>query len=128
MYEVWYDYVKQKYDEKGKLCYMDTDRFVVHIKADDIYRDIAEDIEARFDTSNYELDRQLPKGEKQKVIGLMKEELGRKIMTRFGGLRAKVYIYLTDNGSEDKKAKDRKQCVIKRKFTFESYEHCLKET
>ena len=58
----------------------------------------------------------------------MKEELGRKIMTRFGGLRAKVYIYLTDNGSEDKKAKDRKQCVIKRKFTFESYEHCLKET
>ena len=57
MYEFWYDYVKSKYGKKAKLCYMDTDSFTVYIKADDIYKYIAENIETRFDTSNYELDR-----------------------------------------------------------------------
>ena len=80
MYEFWYDYVKPKYGEKAKLCYMDTDSFIVYIKTDDIYKDIAEDVETRFDTSNYELDRPLPKGKNKKVIGLMKDELGRKII------------------------------------------------
>ena len=61
MYEFWYDYVKPKYDEKSKLCYMDTDSFIIYIKTDDIYKDIAKDVENRFDTSNYELDRPLPK-------------------------------------------------------------------
>ena len=56
----WYDYVKPKYDEKGKLCYMDTSRFIVHVKRDDVYKDVAEDVQTRFDTSNYELDRPLP--------------------------------------------------------------------
>ena len=60
MYEFYYDYVKPKYGEKVKLCYMGTDGFIVYIKADDIYKDIAEDVETRFDTSNYELDRLLP--------------------------------------------------------------------
>ena len=50
MYEVWYDYVKPKHDEKPKLCYMDTDSFIVYIKKDYIYKDIAEDFETRFDT------------------------------------------------------------------------------
>ena len=62
MYEFWYDYVKPKYGEKVKLCYMDTDSFIVYIKADDIYKDIAEDVKTRFDTLNYELDRPLPNG------------------------------------------------------------------
>ena len=61
MYEFWYDYVKPKYDEKAKLCYVDTDSFIIYIKTDDIYKDIAKDVENRFDTSNYELDRPLPK-------------------------------------------------------------------
>ena len=79
---------KPKYDKKAKLCYMDTDSFIVYIKADDIYKDIAEDVETRFDTSNYELecnsiDRPLPKGKNKKVIGLMKDELGGKIKTNF---------------------------------------------
>ena len=55
MYEFWYDYVKPKYGEKAKLCYMDTDSFIVHVKTDDIYKDIAEDVQTKFDTSNYEL-------------------------------------------------------------------------
>ena len=54
MYHFWYDHVKLKCSKKAKLCYMDTDSFVVYIKADDIYKDIAEDVETRFDTSNYE--------------------------------------------------------------------------
>ena len=49
MYEFWYDYAKPKYDEKAKFCYMDTDSFIVYIKANNIYKDI-EDLETRFDT------------------------------------------------------------------------------
>ena len=69
MYEFWYDYLKPQYDEKSKLCCMDTYSFIVYIKTDDIYKDIAEDVETRFDTSNYELEcnsieRPLPKGKK----------------------------------------------------------------
>ena len=94
MYEFWYDYVKPKYGEKAKLCYMDTDRFIVYIKTYYIYKGIAEDIETRFDTSNYELDRKsLPKEKKKKVIALMKDELGGKIMRKFFGLREKTYSY-----------------------------------
>ena len=91
MYELWYDFLKPKYGKKAKLCYMDRDGFIVYIKRDDIYKDIAEDVEARFDTSNYQLERPLPNGENKKVIGLMKDELGRKIMIEFAGLRVKTY-------------------------------------
>ena len=83
----WYDYVKPKYVEKAKLCYMDADSFIAYIKTDDIYKDIAEDVETRFDTSNYELDKPLPKGKIKNVTGLMKDELGGKIMTKFVGVR-----------------------------------------
>ena len=67
MYDFWYDYVKPKYGEKVKLCYMDTDSVIVYIKTNDIYKDIAENVETRFDTSNYKLqwnfiDRPLPNG------------------------------------------------------------------
>ena len=79
MYEFSYDYVKPKYGDKTKLCYMDTDSFIVYIKIDDIYKDIVVDVETRFDTSNYGLecnsiDRPLTKGRNKKVIGLMKDE------------------------------------------------------
>ena len=60
MYEFWYDYVKPKYREKAILCYMDTSKFIVYIKTEDIYSVVAKDVETRFDTSNYELDRPLP--------------------------------------------------------------------
>ena len=76
MYEFWYDYVKPEYDENAKLCCIDTDSFTVHVKTDDIYKDIEEDVEKRFDTSNFELHRPLPKGKNKKVIGLMKDGLG----------------------------------------------------
>ena len=62
MYEFCYDYVKPKHGGIAKLCYMDTNSSIVYIKTNDIYKDIAEDVETRFDTSNYELDRPLPTG------------------------------------------------------------------
>ena len=55
MYEFWYDYVKPKYKERAKLCYMYTDSFIAHVIAEDIYEDTAKDVEKRFDTSNYML-------------------------------------------------------------------------
>ena len=79
IYKLWYDYVKPKYGGKAKLCYMDRGSFVILVKTD-IYKEIAEDVELRFDASNYELNRPLPIGKIRKVIGLMKEELGGKIM------------------------------------------------
>ena len=92
--------------------------FIVYIKTDGIYKDIAEDVKTRFDTLNYELDRRLPKGKNKKVIGLVKVELGGKIMRQFLGIRAKTYSYLIDDDSEDKKAKGTKKCVTKRKLKF----------
>ena len=79
IHEFWYDYVNLKYKEKAKLCYMDTVSFIVYIKTEDIYEHTAKDVAARFDTSNYKLNRALPKGKNKKVIGLMKDELGGKI-------------------------------------------------
>ena len=80
MYEFWYDYVKPKYGEKAKLFYMDKDSFIFHVKTDDIYKDIADDVETRFGTSNFEIDRPLPKEKNKKVIRLMKDDLGGNIM------------------------------------------------
>ena len=57
MYEFWYDYMKPKYGDNVKLCYMDTDSFIMHIKTEDVYKYIANDVEKRFDTSNYEFDK-----------------------------------------------------------------------
>ena len=125
MYEFWYHYMKQKYDNDVKLCYMDTESVVMNIKTEDFYKDIANDVEKRFDMSNYEVDRPLPTGKNKKVIGLMKDELGGRIMTEFITLRPKAYTYLTDDGKEDKKAKGTKKFVIKRMIKFDDYKKCL---
>ena len=103
MYEFWYDYMKPKYGNRVKLCYMDTESFVMNIKTNDFYKDIANDVDKRFHTSNYEVNRPLPTGKNKKVIGLMKDELGGKIITEFVTLRPKTYSYSTDDGKEDKK-------------------------
>ena len=74
MYEFWYNYAKPKYDENAKVCYMDTDSFIAHVKTDDIYKDTAEDVETRFDTSSFELDRPLPKRKKKKEKSIWTNE------------------------------------------------------
>ena len=125
MYAFWYDYMKPKYANRVKLCYMEMDSFIMNIKTNDLYKDIANDVDKRFDTSNYEVNRPLPTGKNKKVIGLMKGELGGKIITEFVTLRPKTYSYLTDDGKEDKKAKGTKTCVIKRMIKFNDYKNCL---
>ena len=62
MYEFWYDYIKPKYQDNAKLCYMDTDSFIINIKTADFYKDIVNDVKKRFDTSNYIEDRPLSTG------------------------------------------------------------------
>ena len=93
MYEFRYNYVISKYGDKVNLCYTDTDSLVMNIKTNDFYKDIAQDVNEGFDTSNYSFDRPLPKGNNKKVKGLMKDELGGGIITEFVALRPKTYSY-----------------------------------
>ena len=117
-----------KYEENAKLCYISTQSFIVYIKTDDFYNDIAEDAETRFDTSNYELEKPLPKTKNKKLIGLMQDILDGKNLEEFDGLRTKTYSYLIDYGSEDKKAKGTKMCIIKRKLKFRDHKGYLEAT
>ena len=125
MYEFWNDYVKIKYQDKARLSYMDTDRFVVNIKTKDFFKDISQNVNKRFDTSNYTFDRPLPMGINRKVIGLMKDELGGDIITEFVALRPEAYSYITNNFIEMKKAKGTKKCVVNKMLRFEDYKKCL---
>ena len=111
MYDFWYDYMKPKYNDNVRLCCMDTDSFIMNIKTNYFYKDISDDVDNRFDTSNYEVKRPLLMGKNKKVIGLMKDELGGEIITEFVTLRPKTYSYLTDDSKEDKKAKGTKKSV-----------------
>ena len=128
MYEFHYDYMRPKYGSKVKLCYMDTDSFAYEIVTEDFYRDIANDVEKRFDTSGYSKnDNGPPPIEKnKKVIGLMKDELGGKIMTDIAALRAKMYAYKKiDKEVEEKRCKSTKKCVVSEGFRFDDYQASL---
>ena len=127
MYEFWYDYVKPKYNDKAKLCYMDTDSFLINIFTEDFFQDINNDVERWFVTSNYDKNdkRPLQIVVNKKVLGMFKDELGGKIMKEFCTLSAKTYTYLMDDDSENKKAKAIKRCVVKRRLMFENYKDSL---
>ena len=127
MFEIWYYYISPKYEDKAKLCYTDTDSFIIYIKTNDFFEDISNDVERCYDTSNYDKNdkRPLPIGKNKKVPGLFKDELGGKIITEVVALRPKTYAYLMDDGSDHKKAKGTKKCVIKQKLMFENYKDCL---
>ena len=127
MYEFWYHYIKPKYRDNARLCYMDIDSFIINIKTENFYKNIDNDVKRWYDTANYDENdkRPLPIGNNKNVISLFKDELGGKIMTEFIALRAKAYVYLKEDGSEHKKAKGTKQCIIKRELTFESYRKSL---
>ena len=101
----------------------------MHIKTEDFYKDIADDVENWFDTSNYKKiknKRALPIGKNKRVISKFKDELGGKIMTEFCALRPKAYAYkLDDDDIEMKKAKGTKKCIVKREITFKNYADAL---
>ena len=120
MHEFWYDCIKPKYSDNVKLCNMDTDSFIMHIKTEDFYKDIANDAEKRFDASNYEVNRPLLIGNNKKMIN--ERWIRRKDSDRICCFKAK---HLTDGYKEDKKAKVTKKCVIKRRFKLNDYKDCL---
>ena len=118
MYEFWYGYIKPKYQDKAKLCYMDTDSFAIYIKTENFYKYIANDVKKWFDTSNYSKDdnKLLPIDKNKKKIGFFKDELRREIIKIFVGLRAKTWAYLMDDDTEHKKLKKQKKCNKKRTY------------
>ena len=114
MYEFLYDCLIPKYGDKVKLCYMDTDSFIILLETEDFYKDIAKDVNKWFDTSGYDKkdNRALPIAINKKVFGTQKDELDGKIMIEFCGPRTKTYAFLWDDNKEKKKAKRTKKCVI----------------
>ena len=101
MYKFWYDYFKPKYGDRAKLCYTDTDSFIIYIKTEDFFQDISNDVEKQFDTYNFDKNdkRPLPIGKNKKVSGLFKDELGGKTIIEVITLRPKTYAYLDDYGN-----------------------------
>ena len=110
MYEFWYGYIKPKYEDKAKLCYTDTDSFVIHIITEDFSEDISSDVKRWFDTFKYDENNKRPLeiDKNKKVPGIFKDELGGKIMVEVVALRPKTWAYLMDDGSEYKTAKETK--------------------
>ena len=126
MYTFYYDYLFKKYQANLKLCYMDTDSFILDIRTDDFYKDISNDVEEWFDTSNFNnIHVPIKKGINKKVIDKFKDELGGNILSKFVGLRAKTHSYCQINDDkvhEVKKSKGTKKCVIKKHLNFDMYE------
>ena len=113
-----FHYILLKNDERAKLLFTDTDSLAYEIQTDDFYKDIAEDIDTRFDTSDYPVDHvsHIKTGINKKVIGMFKDETGGKQIEEFVGLRAKLYSYRMD-GEDHKKCKGVKKCVVKKRIT-----------
>ena len=124
MYDFHYDYVKPKYGDNARLLFTDTDSLCYEIKTENFYEDIADDVIAKFDTSNYPKDHPIA-GHNKKVLGMMKDEAGGKIITEFVGLRSKLYAYKTQGCGEDKKCKGVKKAVVKNCISLENYKDCL---
>ena len=133
MYDFHYEYIKKKYGENSKLLMTDTDSLTYEITTEDFYKDISDDVEARFDTSAYPKDHSdrnghssgIPTGVNKKVIGMMKDECSGEIMTEFTGLRAKLYASKMDSLEESKRCKGVKKSVVKKNITFENYKNVL---
>ena len=119
MYEFWYDYLRLRYSDKAKSCYMDTHCFVLNIFTEDFFEDINNNVGRWFDTCNYDKNDKslLQIGVNKKVIGMVKDILGGKIMKEFCALGAKTHTYLMEDDSEMKKAKGVKRCLVKRRLT-----------
>ena len=119
MCDFQYDYVKPKYEEKAKLCYMDSNISYKLYSIHKVYKDIAEDVEPRFDCSNFDLDRAFSK--EQNFIELSKDALGGQIMKEFVGLRAKSNSYLINDDREDR----HKNRCHKKYLKFQDYKKCF---
>ena len=127
MYDFHYNYIKQKYGDKAKLLFSDTDSLMSEIHTEDFYKDISGDVKDRFDTSDYPENHPsgIPTGINKKVLGKMKDEAAGKIIKEFVGLRAKLYSFIMDDGGEIKKCKGIKKQVVESSISHEDYKTCL---
>ena len=128
MYDFHYNYIKEKYGYNAKLLFTDTDSLAYEIKTDDFYKDIADDVEARFDTSEYPKDHPscIKVGINKKVLGKFKDEVCGKQIEEFVGLRAKLYSYkMFENKKETKKCKGVKKVVVEKTISHDDYKDCL---
>ena len=129
MYDFHYNYIKKKYGDRATLLFTDTDSLAYELKTDDFYADINDDIESRFDTSDYPKDHPsgIKTGTNKKVIGMFKDESAGKQIEEFVGLRSKLYSYKMFEGSkeEKKKCKGVKKSVVKNAITHGDYKECL---
>ena len=126
MYDFHYNYIKQKYGDKAKLLFTDTDSLMYEIQTEDFYKDINTDVKHRFDTSNPSKHPSgIPSGLNKKVIGMFKDEAGGKVIDEFVGLRAKLYSYKMLEGEDSKKCKGVKKTVVKKSIVHEDYKECL---
>ena len=130
MYDFHYNFIKEKYGSSAKLLMTDTDSLIYEIKTDDFYKDIAKDVQSKFDTSEFDKnhpsinDFGFKNGVNKKVIGMFKDETGGKQIIEFVGLRSKLYSYkLYDK--EHKRCKGVKRTVVAKTITHEDYKNCL---
>ena len=107
---------------------MDTSSFIIDTKTEDFYKDIVNNVEKRFDTSNYKIDRALPTGKNEKNYGIYVRQIRRKKYDIICIAQTKIYSYLMDDYNSDIKAKGTKKCVIKRMMKFNDYKSCLYKT
>ena len=130
-FEFHYDYIKNKYSDRAKLLMTDTDSLIYEIKTDYFYNDIAEDVESKFDTSEFNKDHPaindfgFKVGVNKKVIGMFKDETGGKLIEEFVGLRSKLYSYKLHD-KEHKRCKGVKKNVVAKSITHEDYKNCLR--
>ena len=126
-YDFHYNYIKQKYEDKSKLLFTDTDSLMYEIQTEDFYKDISDDVKHRFDTSDYPPNHPsgIPSGVNKKVLGMFKDEAGGKVIDEFVGLRAELYSYKMLECEESKKCKGVKKSVIKKSIRHEEYKKCL---
>jgi len=122
-----YNYIKNKYGDRAKLLFTDTDSLAYEIKTEDFYANIANDVEMRFDTSNYPKNHPsgIKTGVNKKVIGMFKDEAAGKQIEEFVGLRAKLYSYKMFEGEENKKCKGVKKNVVQNSITHDDYKKAL---
>ena len=127
MFDFHYNYIKPKYGNKAELLFTDTDSLMYEIRTKDFYKDIAPDIEAKFDTSDYPKEHPsgILTGVNKKVIGMFKDEAAGKQITHFIGLRPKLYSYKVEEEKETKKCKGITKTVIEKEIKFENYYNCL---
>ena len=131
MYKFHYNYIKPNYGVKTKLLFTGTDSVMYEIETDDFYKDNSPDVRDIFDTSNYPKDHPsgIETGVNKKVIGLFKDEAGGLTISKFVGLRAKLYSFKILKAAaeifEEKKCKGAKKAVVKKHITFDDYKRCL---